>query len=293
MKKPNTFLIGGPKCGTTSLYWYLRSHPSVFAPANKEPHYFSNDLRHGQVAKLVDYETLYADAKKDTKIVIDASVYYLYSRVAVANILEYCAAPKFIVMIRNPIEMAHALFAEERYAGHEDIDDFRTAWEAQEERRLGRRIPKGCREPKMLLYGDVCALGRQLSALAARVDLSNIHFVFLEDIASGYERVAMNICQFLDIEYLPELSFEKKNVRKSVRSRMILDVLKRANRIKNLLGIKLNTGWYGRLHQLNTKSEQHRSPDPDTRKSMIEYFSDDVRLLETITQRNLASWLAE
>jgi len=28
--KPNLFIVGAPKCGTTSLYEYLRTHPAVF-----------------------------------------------------------------------------------------------------------------------------------------------------------------------------------------------------------------------------------------------------------------------
>ena len=44
MKKPNLFLIGAAKCGTTSLYHYLKQHPDLFFPEHKEPHYFSKDL---------------------------------------------------------------------------------------------------------------------------------------------------------------------------------------------------------------------------------------------------------
>jgi hypothetical protein len=34
--RPNFFIVGGPKCGTTALYQYLRQHPEVFMPARKE-----------------------------------------------------------------------------------------------------------------------------------------------------------------------------------------------------------------------------------------------------------------
>ena len=42
--KPNFFIVGAPKCGTTALYEYLRPHPNVFMPEIKEPHYFAKDL---------------------------------------------------------------------------------------------------------------------------------------------------------------------------------------------------------------------------------------------------------
>ena len=44
-RKPDFFIVGAPKCGTTSLYYYLRQHPEIFLPDYKEPHYFGKDLK--------------------------------------------------------------------------------------------------------------------------------------------------------------------------------------------------------------------------------------------------------
>ena len=44
MRKPNFFVVGAPKCGTTALYQYLAQHPDVFLPETKEVHYFGSDL---------------------------------------------------------------------------------------------------------------------------------------------------------------------------------------------------------------------------------------------------------
>ena len=37
------FIAGYPKCGTTSLYAYLKEHAVVFLPELKEPHFFTED----------------------------------------------------------------------------------------------------------------------------------------------------------------------------------------------------------------------------------------------------------
>ena len=42
--RPNFFIVGAPKCGTTALYEYLRPHPNVFMSPVKEPHFFATDL---------------------------------------------------------------------------------------------------------------------------------------------------------------------------------------------------------------------------------------------------------
>ncbi|MBK9318289.1 MAG: sulfotransferase [Bacteroidetes bacterium] len=41
--KPDFFIIGSPKAGTTALYAYLAAHPQVCMSTDKEPNYFSGD----------------------------------------------------------------------------------------------------------------------------------------------------------------------------------------------------------------------------------------------------------
>src|SRR5689334_6524517 len=42
---PNFFLVGAPKAGTTSLYFYLRQHPQIYMSPIKEPHFFCDEMR--------------------------------------------------------------------------------------------------------------------------------------------------------------------------------------------------------------------------------------------------------
>ena len=44
MTKPNFFIVGAPKCGTTAFNDYLKSHPDIFIPDVKELHFFGSDL---------------------------------------------------------------------------------------------------------------------------------------------------------------------------------------------------------------------------------------------------------
>jgi hypothetical protein len=43
--RPNFFLVGAPKAGTTSLYHYLRQHPQIYMSPIKEPNYFASEIR--------------------------------------------------------------------------------------------------------------------------------------------------------------------------------------------------------------------------------------------------------
>ena len=53
--KPNFFIIGAPKCGTTSLHNYLKSHSQITMSNPKEPHYFSKDIKNGGIRNIEKY----------------------------------------------------------------------------------------------------------------------------------------------------------------------------------------------------------------------------------------------
>jgi lipid A disaccharide synthetase len=38
--RPGFFVVGAPKCGTTSLYAYLKQHPQIYLPRIKELNFF-------------------------------------------------------------------------------------------------------------------------------------------------------------------------------------------------------------------------------------------------------------
>ena len=67
MNKPNLFIVGAPKCGTTFLYHYLKQHPEIFFPDFKEPHFFGSDLIRKNEAydlNLNEYQKLFNSEQK-------------------------------------------------------------------------------------------------------------------------------------------------------------------------------------------------------------------------------------
>ena len=79
MRKPDVFIVGAPKCGTTSMYHYLRQHPDVFMPPKKEPHSFASDLDAPYFVRAEqEYLALFEEGAW-AKRVGEASTWYLYS----------------------------------------------------------------------------------------------------------------------------------------------------------------------------------------------------------------------
>src|SRR6266446_2704827 len=109
--KPNFFIVGAPRCGTTALYSYLRQHPDVFLPEYKEPHYFNTDMNSGgAIRKEKDYLAQFSGAQNQPRIG-EASVYYLSSVAAPEQIKSFCPTAKIIIMLRNPVDTVDALHA--------------------------------------------------------------------------------------------------------------------------------------------------------------------------------------
>jgi len=44
IKKPNFFIVGFAKSGTSALHFLLSQHPDIYMSSVKEPHYFSKDI---------------------------------------------------------------------------------------------------------------------------------------------------------------------------------------------------------------------------------------------------------
>jgi len=144
MRRPDFFILGAPKCGTTSLAAWLADHPKVFVSAVKEPHFFNTDgLR--SITSSREFDALWVDVDDAAVAVGEASTHYLYSQEAVPRILAYNPRARFVVCVRNPVDMAPALHAERVWQGRETIRSFARAWALQDARRDGRHIPRTMR----------------------------------------------------------------------------------------------------------------------------------------------------
>lgn len=103
-QRPNFFILGAPKAGTTAMAQWLSEHPDVFMSAIKEPQFFNADHGGGFEGGLAEYLKLFAAASARHRVIGEGTVWYLYSRVAVKTILDVSPSARFLVMLRNPVD---------------------------------------------------------------------------------------------------------------------------------------------------------------------------------------------
>lgn len=298
MNRPNFFIVGAPKCGTTALSEYLRDHPEVCFARPKEPYHFLTDLP-GYDPGLTDQEYLrnFFGHCDDATAVGEGSVFYLLSREAVDNILRFNPQSRFIVMLRDPADLVYAFHRQLLYNYSEDVTDFRKAWRLQKHRRAGRRIPPKCREPRLLQYREVGALGSQLERLLQRVPESRVHVIFFDDFSSATSAVYEDTIRFLGLRPDGREDFPRINPSKEHQFRPLARLTQRVpaplvewgERVKQWLGIE-RLGIIPALRDWNTRVSERQPLDSDFRERLAAEFEPEVEKLERLTGRDLADW---
>jgi len=201
--EPNLFIIGAPRCGTTALSKYLSEHPNIFFFFFKELNFFNADFNRssGRYLSYSEYLKAFFRITRNYKIVAEGSIFYLYSKVAVPNILKKNPSAKFLIMLRNPIEVAFSLHQKCLFWGFENEKDFSRAWALQKERRKGNKLPLFCKNPELLQYGEICKFGEQLARFyKTGVNRKNVFIVIYEDFKNNPKKVWEQIMAFLELE---------------------------------------------------------------------------------------------
>lgn len=128
LNKPNLFIIGAPKAGTTFLFEKLKNCKDLFFPKLKELNYFSfSDLQERSYYKdykindLDKYLSFYRESENE-KYLIDASVSYFTSEKAIKNLAEFNPDSKIIIILRNPIQRAFSHYQMDKRMGYASKD---------------------------------------------------------------------------------------------------------------------------------------------------------------------------
>ena len=218
--KPNFFIVGAPKCGTTSLHEYLQRHPDVFMPFYKEPHFFGSDLQGSRFQQLRNkpdkYLKLFRDARGEKRIG-ESSPWYLVSHQAAEEIHAYDPAAKIIIMLRNPIDMMYSMWSQFRYSGNEQIDTFEAALAAENERRTGKLIRRAAHCITGLFYREMAHYSEQIPRYLERFGKENVLIIIFDDFVADTASVYTTVLDFLGLETDIKINFNVRNPNKTVR----------------------------------------------------------------------------
>lgn len=312
-------IVGAPRCGTTSLAGFLQTHPRVCFSYVKEPHFFSQhdlsglslpELRRTVEADYLDRFFQHRGPKRP--LLGEGSVSYLYAPERMEAVLRLWPDARFVIALRDPMEMLPSLHRRMLYNGDETETDFERAWALTAERRAGRAIPRSCIDPRFLYYDEIARLGSYVDRLFRAVGRERCFVALFDDLAADPEAVYRRMMAFAGLAPEGQPDFAPRRATKGARIGWLQRLLKRPpvatravlagqkfrQRIKPLNGKKpdsalLRAVFAGRERLLvwNSKPLPPAALPPRLCEDIRSRLSEDVTLLSELIGRNLDHWL--
>lgn len=294
--KPNFFIIGAPRSGTTFMQKHLNEHPDIFMTPG-EPSYFCSDYTKPRLSKE-DYLNLFKDTKQ-YKIRGEKTVFYLPSKVALKRISEFNPEAKILIMLRNPIEATYSFHSKMVSVGRENIEDFKKAWNLQEKRIKKKKDRyQGFLKKKVLLYGEVYKLGKHLERVYKYFPKEQVKTIIFDEFTQNEKDAYKEVLNFLNLEFNSKVDFSKVNTHTQPKSKIInrlfsLRGIIPVEKIKKTLKINKQIGLLSKIRKLNQTSKKRKPLPKDFKKELSNYFKEDIELLSRLVDKDLTFWLED
>jgi len=295
LPRPGFFLVGAPRCGTTTLGRTLARHPQVCFSDPKETNFFLPARRPVSRRDLERYlRRHFRHLAPGHRILGEGSVSYLYFPEALGEILRWDAKARFVVAARNPVDMIPSYHARMLYHLHENEPDLARAWDLQERRAQGECLPRKCHHPLLLQYRHIGSLGSRLRELFARVGRERCFVVLFDDLIAEPLGVYRRLLEFLGVEDDGRTSFRHKNANREFRWRWLQPFVMNPPRPLAALAtyrhLPAVRAVRRRIKRFNTRRVARPPVDPGMHKTLQEAFHDEVELLSRLLDRDLGHW---
>lgn len=297
---PAFFVIGAPRSGSTSLCSTLKRNPRISFSFPKETHYLH---RSRGMRSLAQWRSEYLDRYHGTlgpqhQAVGDGSVSYLYALETVERAMEFDPRARFLMVLRNPVDMIQSWHLRLLYLLDEDEESFESAWALQERRRQGLDVPPKCRDPRILQYGEIGCHALHVQRVYELVGRERCLVLLFDDLTSDPGATYRRTLAFLGVDDDGQTEFRRKRETMAFRSTTIqrlvmnppgwiLRMIQSAS-VRDLPRLKRLRKSLKRLN--NRKAERPRL-EPDTVKMLRAHFAEDVATLSSLLGRDLGHWL--
>ena len=295
--RPNLFIVGQPKSGTSALFSFLKQHPQISPCQVKEPQYFCKDLQSQHFAlsntERTDENYLKLFDEVPAAYRMEGSTAYLYSQQAAAEIKAFNPDAKILVMLREPVDFLYTYHKQllRNSCKFEDITDFQTALSLESERRQGRKLPKGVFDKKFLWYSERVKYVDHLARFEECFPKENILVIIYDDFRRDNAGVFQQVLKFLE---LPEwhAEFSQVNQQVNVRNRQMKQFLDRTlfplkARIKRYAPRSLFVKLRSVYRSLVFKKGDIEPLDDTVRQQLKKQYYSQVALLSEKLGRNL------
>ncbi|HIG32124.1 MAG TPA: sulfotransferase [Flavobacteriales bacterium] len=287
--KVDFFIVGAPKAGTTSLYHYLNEHPQIEMSLQKEPDYFSDaaiqkqGIYYGKnrIDTEEKYNTLFNTQKKDV-IFGEGSVSYLFYPNVAQDIKAYNPIAKIIIMLRNPIDRAFSHY----------LMDYRLGLVSDSFEDIINKKSK--HKNAHLFYQQYIKVGEYATQLKRYFDVfdkENILLIDYEDFKSDVVGTVDLVYSFLNVsaEFVADLN--KKHNTFTMPKNKLIRFMYSFVVIRNILSFIFPKSMVKAVRLILFRKNKKPKLLEETSNQLKHYFSNDVRLLESIIGKDYSKWI--
>ncbi len=297
--RPNLFIVGAQKSGTSALAGWLRQHPQVYISFPKEPGFlafgekgypykdgYGKDAPANQyvVNNERAYLALFADATRGQTVLGEASTWYFAIPGMARKIKAYNPLAKLVVILRDPVERAYSAWCHARSDLLEPCDSFSSALAMESQRG---EVEFLLRYRRMGLYSQ--ALAEYQAAFSA----AQLLVLFYDDLHLNPAETWRKVCDFLGIDAKQQLVFEHRYNRSGQPRHRLVHRLLRSHRFKRLvrpvLPHQLAVSMKQQVDNINLR--EFPVMDALSREELREFFQPDIEKLSQLTNRDLVAWL--
>jgi len=290
---PHFLIVGAPKCGTTSLHFYISQHPDVNT-SPKEIHYFGKDLQYKtKRPKLEEYQNHFSNKGLNG----DASVWYLYSESIFKELKDLGITPKIIILIRNPTEVAYSLHSQNIVDANENELSFESAIKLEEQRKQGLKLPKGVDPPRTVLYKDTCSYFPRIKKFQDEMGTENVWVGLQENLRDTPDIFLKEMEAFLNLSHFNSYDFTRQNENKTVKSKKINYLIKKAGPVqiaifrflipfKSLRKKIVDSIYFG-----NLEVEKRSKLKSSTKLELQQEFNPEIKKLNNIIEPDISHWI--
>ena len=285
--KPNLFIVGAPKCGTTAWVHYLGSHPDVYFPERKEPDYFNFDGNPARRMSLDDYLKLYV-AGSESAIAGDASVGYLRSKAAPDAIHEFNPDARILIFLREQEDYLPSWHNQLLYGGGENIREFATAWRLSGKRDRSN-MNSICWSPKVLDYKSAGLFTEPVQRYISTFGRDQVMALHFRDWVSDPRRAYLAILDFLGLPDDGRSEFPPVNEARHRRTYVFVNLIRnppafvrRAVGVYKRLTGRQSLGIARRIFFKGTASGYNSQASQELRDEIRAFYRDDNAKLEPL-----------
>lgn len=234
-RKPNLFIVGPPKTGSTALYEFLGKHPNIFMPDMKELAYFCTDLhkesdkfhedkKRFPIRTKKDYMKKFRDWKSQ-KYGCDCTTNYFLSDIAAKKIHEFNPEAKIIIVIREPVDYISSVHNQTLQNDAEDQIELNKALDLENERKKDwSKISKRTAIPRNVFYSEFPYFSKKIKEYQKLFGEKNVKIVLFDEFKRDNKKIYLDIINFLNIEKNHMPRFKSINSRYTIKYKIIRDI---------------------------------------------------------------------